>query len=261
VRRFTGDITVSVKSTITKRLKNTDLRNEEDEEVSEYVSCASRFGSYLINLHYMRPARGGKRNASRWCCNFIFVTNAMDFVRLDNPPAKACNAQGTYKPTPMIYPTSKYLASQACRTPSKRCHISSTMNSIHQHGSNRLAGLVKAALILEYLHKGYGETDRYGCRIGLRLSRIKRLPESIKQLIYKYRKTSPRASTGSLVHQRHQKTTRQHKFHRVLEIYWEIENDMDGLALRARTAGWTVNVTEDDHEEGLDEHDIGRVRR
>jgi hypothetical protein len=31
---------------------------------------------------------------------------------------------------------------------------------------------------------------------------------------------------------------------------------MDGLALRARTAGWTVN---DDHEEGLDEHDIGRA--
>jgi hypothetical protein len=166
----------------------------------------------------------------------------------------------------MIYPTSKYLASQAaCRTPSKDAvHISSTMNSIHQHGSNRLAGLVKAALILEGIYKGYGETDRYGVESGYDFPGSNVLPESIKQLIYKYRKLyrqGPRREVWFRDQHDTKKTTRQHKFHRVLEIYWEIENDMDGLALRARTAGWTVNVN--DHEEGLDEHttSAGPMRR
>jgi hypothetical protein len=173
-----------------------------------------------------------------WLTSLTFVTNAMDFIR---PPS-------TWHPWPVE------------RRQKMPRPLSSTMNSIHQHGSNRLAGLVKSGVDSRSIYKGYGETDRYGCRIGLRLSRIKRLPESIKQLIYKYRKLHRQGLDGKFGSINDtKKTTRQHKFHRVLEIYWEIENDMDGLALRARTAGWTVNVTEDDHEEGLDEHDIGRA--
>jgi hypothetical protein len=188
----------------------------------------------------------------------------MDFVRLDNPPAKACNAlKETYEAysddlSDLQVPGVPGLSNAVKKDAAS--YISSTMNSIHQHGSNRLAGLVKAELILEGIYtKGMVRPIVTAVESGYDFPGSNVLPESIKQLIYKYRKLyiakGLDGKFGFAINDT-KKTTRQHKFHRVLEIYWEIENDMDGLALRARTAGWTVNVTEDDHEEGLDEHDI-----
>jgi hypothetical protein len=40
---------------------------------------------------------------------------------------------------------------------------------------------------------------------------------------------------------------RQHKFHRALEIYWEIEKGHGCPERRAQTAGWSVSI-EDDEE-------------
>jgi hypothetical protein len=45
-------------------------------------------GSYLINLQYMRLLEEEERFDERNDFDLSFVTNAMDFVRLDNPPAK-----------------------------------------------------------------------------------------------------------------------------------------------------------------------------
>jgi hypothetical protein len=115
------------------------------------------------------------------------------------------------------------------------------MNSIHQHGSNRLAGLVKAALILEGIYTK-GETDRYGCRIRYDFPGSNVLPESIKQLIYKYRKLYiAKGLDGKFGFAINDQTTRQHKFSSRPRNLLGDRNDMDGLALRARTAGWTVN--------------------
>jgi hypothetical protein len=91
-----------------------------------------------VRIHHVRLAgatssflhvllRGGRGTLPDELCDFdlSFVTNAMDFVRLDNPPAKACNALKNVQAYSMIYPTSKYLASRAVNEPSKdaRLHL------------------------------------------------------------------------------------------------------------------------------------------
>ena len=260
-----GDVTVSVKSTLTKRLKGREQGTRSIlEETADYVSGASRFGSYLLNLHFMRLLEEGSGVLSDEICDFddTFIINAMDFSRADDPPPKADPDLRTtfdaYLPDlvalqgPTIYGLSNAIKKDA------KGYLTSTMNSIHQHGAKRLAGLVKAALICERIYaKGRVRPIVRAVESGIDFPGSSALPESVKLLVAKYRKLYVAKKLdgkfGFAINDAKATAARQYKFRRVLEIYWEIENDMDDLAGRAAAGGWTVTMASEEHTEGGDE--------
>jgi hypothetical protein len=85
------------------------------------------------------------------------------------------------------------------------------------------------------------------------------LPDSVKGLVKKYRELYVRKGLtdkfGFAINDIKKPKTRQLKFLRVLEIYWEIERDADALTARAPVDGATVTVLDAGDDADADDLD------
>jgi hypothetical protein len=94
-------------------------------------------------------------------------------------------------------------------------------------------------------------------------SRIRCAASSVKQLIAKYRKLYLAKGLdgrfGFAINDTSGKA-RQHKFHRVLEIYWEIEKGHGCLGASRQTAGWSVSIVETTRRDRRARHRLLKAR-
>ncbi|MEY2937038.1 MAG: hypothetical protein RL033_7787, partial [Pseudomonadota bacterium] len=229
----------SVKMTVTARLKDPAAR-QFLESVVDCVSHASRFGSYLLNLHVMRllDQSGGllpDTPAQGPFCLSKLARKAMAAARFKQPKDAALAATFTQHPVMAALVDSSLPDVGNTLSHEALDYVKNAYTTLQEAGPSRLASLMKAAW------NASGDTDRAGRTQAVRSlvafaeSRAASLPGNvpaeIAALAEKYRGiyTQNGLPVDFGVHASQSAADKDRKVRRILELYWHISRDLDAL--------------------------------
>lgn len=238
----------SVKMTLKSRLKDPEME-KLIEAVVDSISAASRYGSYLLNLHLMRvldAAEGVLPDVGPDVFTLEHtVRRAMAAVRFQRPKHEGL-AQTVAECPELLELVDTSLPETGNSLNREATGYATTVHTTMQlAGPNRICTLMNAACklygvsakgaahsIVQYV-RGYGKLS-----IGL--------PDKVTLLADKYRKVYSEKglhdSYGFRIHDIVGEPCKEHRVRRVLELYWLINQDLMNLETSALAQGWTKST-------------------
>jgi hypothetical protein len=240
----------SVKMTLAARLKDKRTRDFL-ETIVDSVSAASRFGSYLLNLHLARVLDGTKGRLSDSPAEDPFdltclVSKAMRAVRDGKPkdPGLAMTYQ-EYETVmkPLVDPEMAELGN--CFTRDSQQYVTNTLTTFQLAGPNRVVTLLNAvARLVGGVPKGMVRAAvNYVRHFSSNLDA--RVPPRLREVAQKYREMYAEKSLNDVhsfyVHDM-PKNLVPSRVRRILELYWHINQDLVALETEAVEGGAWVRA-------------------
>ena len=241
----------SVKMTLGRRLKDPAMVALL-EDVVDSVSCASRYGSYLLNLHLMRVmdlSRGVLPDGGRDVFTLEdTVRKAMAAVRYPVPKHRGLAQTAEECPELMSLMDPTLQETGNALTCDAKQYATNVLTTMQLAGPNRVKGLLNAAC---KLYSVRDKSAAYSLSLYVKGCGALRegLPPAVTDLAIKYRTAYAEKGLhdehGFRIHDIHSPPVRQERVRRVLELYWMINQDLAALEAVALRSGWTAPAAHD----------------
>jgi hypothetical protein len=247
----------SVKMTLKSRLKDPEME-KLIEAVVDSVSAASRYGSYLLNLHLMRvldAAEGVLPDVGPDVFTLEHMTRrAMAAVRFQRPKHDGLAQTVAECPELLELVDTSLPETGNSLTREAQSYATTVHTTIQLAGPNRISTLMNAACklygvstkgashsVVQYV-RGYGQLSSG-------------LPDQVILLAEKYRKVYSEKGLldnyGFRIHDIVGDPCKEHRVRRVLELYWLINQDLMNMETVALAKGWNKPSKHDNLGAGL----------